>query len=116
MNQDSIILSNNTLLVRVHYYDIAYIESEGSYSTMVLVTGKKHVFSFNLSSFEKQLETQLGIESQVFIRLGKSLIINSQYIYCINVSQQKITLFSSNTNQEFPLSASRDALKALKEF
>ena len=34
---------------------------------MVLIDGRKHVFSFNLSSFEKQLETQLGLESQIFI-------------------------------------------------
>lgn len=115
MNQDSLILSNNILLVRVHYYDIAYIKSEGSYSTMILINGKKHVFSFNLSSFEKQIESQLGRDSQIFIRLGKSLIINSNYIYCIDITQQKIILLSSKTNQEFSLSASRDALKTLKK-
>lgn len=82
---------------------------------MILINGKKHVFSFNLSSFEKQIESQLGRESQIFIRLGKSLIINSNYIYCIDITQQKIILLSSNTNQEFSLSASRDALKTLKK-
>lgn len=81
---------------------------------MVLIDGRKHVFSFNLSSFEKQLETQLGLESQIFIRLGKSLIINSKYIYSINVPAQELTLSCSSIPGEFILNASRDALKSLK--
>ena len=89
MEHNYVILSKCNVLVRVIASDIIYISSEGSYSTMVLIDGRKHVFSFNLSSFEKQLETQLGLESQIFIRLGKSLIINSKYIKSINVPSQE---------------------------
>lgn len=115
MTHDYIILSNNKQLIRVLSSDIVYIFSEGSYSSMIMSNGRKHVFSFNLSAFEKQLEIQLGVESQIFIRLGKSLIINRNYIYCINITQQKITLFVPSTNKEFLLSASLDALKTLKK-
>ena len=114
MEHNYVILSNSNVLVRVIASDIIYISSEGSYSTMVLIDGRKHVFSFNLSSFEKQLETQLGLESQIFIRLGKSLIINSKYIYSINVPAQELILSSSSIPGEFILNASRDALKSLK--
>lgn len=115
MTHDYIILSNNKQLIKVLSSDIVYIFSEGSYSSMIMSNGRKHVFSFNLSAFEKQLEIQLGVESQIFIRLGKSLIINRNYIYCINITQQKITLFVPSTNKEFLLSASLDALKTLKK-
>ena len=114
MEYKYIILSNTNVLIRITAADIAYISSDGSYSTMTLVNGRKHVFSFNLSAFERQLETQLGLESQTFIRLGKSLIINSRYIYCINVSGQELTLLCLSEAGEFTLSASREALKALK--
>lgn len=114
MEHNYVILSNSNVLVRVIASDIIYISSEGSYSTMVLIDGRKHVFSFNLSSFEKQLETQLGLESQIFIRLGKSLIINSKYIYSINVPAQELILSCSSIPGELILNASRDALKSLK--
>ena len=109
-----LILSNSNVLVRVAVPDVAYISSDGSYSTMVLTDGRKHVFSFNLSTFEKLLESQLGLESQIFIRLGKSLIINSNYIYCINIPAQELILSSDKMAEGFTLNASRDALKSLK--
>lgn len=109
-----LILSNSNVLVRVAFPDVAYISSDGSYSTMVLTDGRKHVFSFNLSTFEKLLESQLGLESQIFIRLGKSLIINSNYIYCINIPSQELILSSDKMAEGFTLNASRDALKSLK--
>ena len=109
-----LILSNSNVLVRVAVPDVAYISSDGSYSTMVLTDGRKHVFSFNLSTFEKLLESQLGLESQIFIRLGKSLIINSNYIYCINIPSQELILSSDKMAEGFTLNASRDALKSLK--
>ena len=109
-----LILSNSNVLVRVAVHDVEYISSDGSYSTMVLTDGRKHVFSFNLSTFEKLLESQLGLESQIFIRLGKSLIINSNYIYCINIPSQELILSSDKMAEGFTLNASRDALKSLK--
>ena len=109
-----LILSNSNVLVRVAVPDVAYISSDGSYSTMVLTDGRKHVFSFNLSTFEKLLESQLGLESQIFIRLGKSSIINSNYIYCINIPSQELILSSDKMAEGFTLNASRDALKSLK--
>jgi hypothetical protein len=81
---------------------------------MTLVDKEEHVFSFNLASFEKIIEQQLGTDAQTFIRLGKSLIINSKYIYYLNVSKQQIILSDGSFPHKFVLSASKEALKALK--
>lgn len=109
-----IVLSNTNVLIRVASSDILYIESDGSYSSMVLIDDCKHVFSFNLATFEKKLESQLGVGSQMFIRLGKSLIINSTYIYSVNLSTHELVLFSPQVLKRFPLKASHEALKLLK--
>lgn len=114
MKQTHFILSQHNFLIRVVASDIAYVSSDGSYSTMVLIDGRKHVFSFNLLAFEKQLESQFGFDSHVFIRLGKGLIINSEYIYFINLTSQELILSSSLTSESFTLKASRDSLKSLK--
>jgi len=81
---------------------------------MTLIDKDEHLFSFNLASFEKLIEQQLGTDAQTFIRLGKSLIINGKYIYYVNVSKQQIILSDSSFAHKFTLSASKEALKALK--
>lgn len=109
-----LVLINSNEVVRVSPDRIVYILSDGNYSTMTLVDKNEHLFSFNLASFEKTIEQQLGTDAQTFIRLGKSLIINGRYIYYVNVSKQQIVLSDSNFPHKFTLSASKEALKALK--
>ena len=72
------------------------------------------MFSFNLAAFEKIIEQQLGLEAQIFIRLGKSLIVNSKYIYYLNPAKQQIILSDIGFQEKFKLSASKEALKILK--
>lgn len=109
-----LVLTNNNEVVRVTPDRIVYILSDGNYSTMVLANKDEHLFTFNLASFEKIIEQQLGTDAQTFIRLGKSLIINGKYIYYVNVSKQQIILSDNSFSNKFTLSASREALKALK--
>ena len=109
-----LVLINSNEVIRVSPDRIVYILSDGNYSTMTLVDKDEHVFSFNLASFEKLIEQQLGTDAQTFIRLGKSLIINGKYIYYVNVSKQQIILSDSSFPNKFTLSASKEALKALK--
>lgn len=109
-----LVLINSNEVVRVSPDRIVYILSDGNYSTMTLVDKEEHLFTFNLASFEKIIEQQLGTDAQTFIRLGKSLIINGRYIYYVNVSKQQIILSDSSFPNKFTLSASKEALKALK--
>ena len=67
-----------------------------------------------LSTIEKMIKNQLRETGKNFIRIGKSLIINKQYIYYINISKQQLELSNGNSYQE-QLVASREALRHLKE-
>jgi len=109
-----LVISNSNELVRVTPDRIVYIISDGNYSTLVLTGNKEHVFSINLGSIQKLIETQLKDESQQFIRIGKSLIINCNYIYLINIGKQQLILSDRQFQQSYELTASRDALKQLK--
>jgi hypothetical protein len=109
-----LVLINSNEIVRVTPERIVCILSEGNYSTMTLVNKDEHVFSFNLATFERIIEQQLGTDAQTFIRLGKSLIINGRYIYYVNVSKQQVVLSDSSFPHKFTFSASKEALKALK--
>lgn len=109
-----IILTNSNEVIRVSPERIAYVTSDGNYSSMMLTDGEKHVFSFNLSAFERILDGQLDSEAQTLIRLGKRLIINERYIHYINISKQQITLSDISFPTKFNLTASKEALRTLK--
>lgn len=72
------------------------------------------MLSFQLGQLERLIVSQLGSEGNTFIRIGKSLIINRSYIYYINVTKQRLVL-SDITTVNHSVSASREALKQLKE-
>ncbi len=109
-----LILTNVNELVRVAPERVMYICSDGNYSTMILTNKDEKLFSFNLATFQKTIEQQLQHESQQFIRIGKSLIINRKYIYCINIAKQQLILADQFYTQSFTLNASKEALKQLK--
>lgn len=109
-----LILSNSYSLLRVAIDRIAYITSDSSYSILKLINGEEYTFSFNLSSFEKILEHQLQSEAEIFIRIGKCFIINSNYIYTIHITKQELILSDSSFSEKFILKISKEALKVLK--
>jgi len=108
------IISNSDELVRIPPERLVYISSEGNYSTLMLSGEKKHVFTVNLVTFQRLLETQLEEASHQFIRIGKSLIINKNYIYSIHIGKQSLVLADSQFQHHYMLSASREALRQLK--
>ena len=112
--QSKLIISTTTELVRISPTKIVYISSNGNYSTLMQVDGELRILSHQLGQIEKMIETQLRNDSNNFIRIGKSLIINRAYIYYINVAKQKLILSDAATfNYSVP--ASREALKQLKD-
>lgn len=109
-----LIISTSNDLVRIAPDRIVYISSDGNYSTLVQADGEMRMLSFQLGQIEKMIACQLGSEGNIFIRIGKSLIINRSYIYYINVPKQKLTLSDAVTFSH-TVAASKEALKQLKE-
>ena len=109
-----LIVSNNALLLRVANNDIAYMSSDGSYATMKLINGEDYTFSFNLSSFERIIEQQLKNSAKMFIRVGRGLLINSNFIYVININKQELILANTSSPVKYTLHVSKEALRGLK--
>ena len=109
-----LIISTSLDLVRIAPERIIYISSDGNYSTLVQVDGEMRMLSYQLGQIEKMIGSQLGADGNLFIRIGKSLIINRSYIYYINIPKQKLTL-SDVASFNHSVTASKEALKQLKE-
>lgn len=104
-------ISTSTELVRVQTDDIVFVHADGNYSDVLLYNGKKHTMTFQLHFFD---ETFQRLKNNFFVRVGRSLIVNKNYIYLINLTEQKMILTGGKLDGEYEVKASKDALRELK--
>ena len=109
-----LVISTSIDLVCIAPERIVYISSDGNYSTLVQTDNEARMLSYQLGQIEKMISSQLGNEGNIFIRIGKSLIINRSYIYYLNIPKQKLIL-SDVASFNRTVTASKEALKQLKE-
>lgn len=114
MNTACLVISTNTDLVRIAARHIVYITSDGNYSTIVQTGNEMRMVTTQLGQLERMLADQLPEMGQTFIRIGKSLIINVNSVHYINIPKQQLILMDVLQNRN-TLTASKEALKALKE-
>ena len=110
-----IIISKGTELVRVPADCLMYVSSDGNYSNLVTSDGRSRIVTFQLGQIEDVINDQLGDDGMIFLRLGRSLIINTEYIYLVDVAKQLLIL--SDFHGSFhELSASKEVLAKLKAY
>lgn len=104
----------STELLRVPADAVVCITADGNYSAIKMADGSDYVLTLQLGQIEKRIAEMVDSDDNRFIRIGKSLIVNREFITFINPSRQKLTLSDGRTFRQ-EVSASREALKALKE-
>lgn len=110
-----IIISKGTELLRIPAQRLVYISSDGNYSNIFTQDKRTWMVSFQLGQIEDIIGSQLGDEGSNFIRLGRGLIINMDFVYSIDISRQQLIL-SDCHDCYFELSASREVLIKLKAY
>lgn len=108
-----IVISKGTELVRVPVDRLIFIESDGNYSYMVTLDGRRALIPLQLGQIEDILNEQLGDDVENIVRIGRGLIINCDYVHQIDLSKQKLIL-SDCAGLWHELKASRVALTQLK--
>lgn len=110
-----IIISKGNELLRVPYDCLMYVSSDGNYSIVVTVDGKSRLVSYQLGQIEDAINDQLGDDGMIFLRLGRSLIINTEFIHFIDVGRQQLIL-SDCKGSFHELTASKEVLAKLKAY
>lgn len=102
-------------LVRLAPEKIVYISADGNYCHIMQADGTSRLVTIQLGKISDLIEEQ-GVETAdfEFMRVGKSLLINKYYVTYINIQQQQLVLSDAKTFTH-TVSASRDALKRIKE-
>lgn len=102
-------------LLRISKPCIVYLEAAGNYTVINQINGEKAVVCVALAKMEKMLTLSSGEEkSPKFARIGKSHIINLNYIYRITPLKQELVLSDQKTFS-YTLDISKEALRKLKE-
>ena len=109
-----LLFSTSTELVSVPAEAVVCITADGNYSAINMADGEKFVLTLQLGQIERRIAEMLDKDDHRFIRIGKSLIVNREFIAFINPARQKM-LLSDCRSFRHEVSASKDALKALKE-
>lgn len=110
-----IIISKGTELLRIPAECLMFVSSDGNYSNVTTIDGRTKLISLQLGQVEDILQEQLSDADSNFIRLGRSLIININYIYFIDTSKQELILSNCQGSYHI-LSASREVLIKLKAY
>ena len=95
-------ITTNSEIIRIPTDEIIFIKGDGNYSDIFLANGKKENV---ISQLHDLMDKLTVLNYNPFYRVGKSLIINRDYIFKVNPGLQRIILSK----------ASKDALKNLKE-
>ncbi len=110
-NMEWLNISTNNEIIRIPTEEIVFIKGDGNYSDVFLQNGKKENVLAQLHSLEEKL---FSIKDCTFFRVGKSFIINKNFIYKVNPGVQKLILASSKLAGDIHLKLSKEALKELK--
>ena len=106
-------ITTSAEMVRVRTDEIIYVCADGNYSDLVLTNGRKRKMTFQLHFFEDAFKQ---LHNNMFVRVGRSLIVNKRYVYVINLREQLLVMSGQQLNSEVKqLKVSRDALKQLMD-
>ena len=100
---------------RIALSQIVFFAADKNYTLLQLTNGQKLAFTFSLQKMEQYLSEKLNGDAKIFARIGKSYIINLNYIYQIDIVKQKLHLFDPATQKKFMLDISKDALRNLRK-
>ena len=111
----TIVISKGTELLRIPSHRLVYISADGNYSEVTTQDNRKRIVSFQLGQIEDLIGDQLGDDGSNFIRLGRGLIINLDYVYWVDVTKQ-VLILSDCAGCYHELTASREVLIKLKAY
>jgi DNA-binding LytR/AlgR family response regulator len=110
---DTLLISTPTELLRLPAENVLFISSDGNYSILMMINNESRMVNAQLGQIEALIDAQIGRKSQL-VRLGKSLIVNLNYVHFINVPRQQLIL-SDCKMATHTQTVSKEVLKNLKE-
>ena len=109
-------LNSRDELIIINLEKVAFLEANGNYTKLFYIEEKQQLLiSLGLSKVEAMIREVLPKGKQsAFIRMGRSIIINQNYLCHINILKQRLTLSDCGKNI-YHLNISKVLLKEYKD-
>lgn len=107
-------ISNASNLLHFPVRSILYVEAAGNYSDIHLSSNDFHTVTFQLGEIEDLIKHQNLNTDGNLVRVGRSIIVNTDNILSINTSRNEI-LFSTYNGKSVLSSASHESVSKLKK-
>lgn len=109
---DNIYFSTRDELIKVNFSDVMYIKADGNYSVICMKSGRKLSLLSSLNEIKKLLDEALP---NSFFVVGRSHIVNIQYVSQINSVRKTIVVADDNTKESMTLHVSKHSVTQLME-
>ena len=91
---------------------VVYLKACGNYSDFFFANGHVRSELSCLSDFEQLINSHYASEPSPFVRLGRSLLVNTAYIASVNVNKQNLSFSAEPLS---PVRIPRAVAKELKD-
>ncbi|MCX4311489.1 MAG: LytTR family transcriptional regulator DNA-binding domain-containing protein [Muribaculaceae bacterium] len=110
----NICLNSRDELLLIDIEKIAFLQANGNYTRLTYIGGQSMMLTMGLSKVEDMLRAAHPKNRPgLYVRLGRSLIINQAYLSSISMCKQKIVL-SDRERNSYSLSVPKELLKVYK--
>ncbi len=92
---------------------IAYFRADHNYTTAVYINGTEQVVCKGLSFLEQQLSLLYSPAVSPFVRIGRSILVNTAFVMSVSVAKKRIILSDCNGCTQI-LSVSQAVLRTYK--
>lgn len=111
-----VIFNTRDELIKVDIDKMVYAMAEDNYVHMHFRNGQQVMVCMTLQSLEKLILSVIAIDKKgVFIRIGRRYIVNINYIMQISIPKQQLVLSDLDMMRPVVLTASKEALKTIKQ-
>lgn len=108
-------LNSRDEMIVIPLEKVAYLESNGNYSNVVMIGGTKIMLTFGLGKMEEFIMNSFRDTGRsYFVRLGRKFIINQTFLFQISIPRQRLVL-SDLQGHSYTLSVPKTLLKNYKE-
>lgn len=93
---------------------IAYFRADHNYTTAVYINGTEQVVCKGLSFLEQQLSLLYSPTVSPFVRIGRSILVNTAFVMSVSVAKKRLVLSDCN-DYTLILSVSSAVLRSYKD-
>lgn len=103
--------NSRDFFLRLDVNHVAYVEAMGNYSKIVMLNGLKAAVRRTLADILNDFQSKSNC---LFVRMGKSMIVNTSYVFLIDLVHGTLIL-SDGANFVYQIKVSKTSLKELKQ-